>query len=457
MTAPKQVLDCIVIGAGMAGLSAAHRLSTRNILVLEESDRPGGRVHSEATGDYWLNFGAHMFGGSDTPVGDLISELDLPAAPIRGRLMGLAFGGRRFLHQRPEIYPFILPLTLRERLGMMRMGAQLRWGSNRYLAHMARCDSDDTHQRQHHALSFRNTQTLGQAIGSLPPRIATFLTAITERNGADPEDMAAGHAMRSFANVWSSHAPGRNIIGGSALLPQGLAGKLGDRRISYRSPVVHVAADANGVVVRYRRNGVDIDRRARTAILAVPAPVAARIAPGLPEATLAALQAIRYGPFLSVAISTHETGPMPWDGHYAIATPGRRFSVLFNMATTLRGGPRQPGGSLMLFRGARGAAALMEESDASIEQAFRQDLTDLFPEAKGVLGEGVVQRWPLGAPYAAPGRTALQPALTAPLGRLFLAGDYMEFPNMEAAVISCQDAGYKALSLLSISHRPTAL
>lgn len=457
MTAPKPDLDCIVIGAGMAGLAAAHRLKALNIQVLEESDRPGGRVRSKTVGDYWLNFGAHMFGGPDTPIGELITELDLPAAPIKGRLMGLAFGGRRFLHQRPESYPFVLPLTLLERLRMMRMGAALRWGSNRYLAHMNRCDSDDANQRQLHALSFRNTQTLSQAIGSLPPRIGTFLTAITERNGADPEDMAAGHAMRSFANVWSSHAPGRNIIGGSALLPQALAGKVGQDRIIYRSPVVRVTPDANGVVVRYRQDGMEIDRRAKTAILAVPAPVAAQIAPDLPGATLAALQAIRYGPFLSVAISTHETGPMPWDGHYAIATPGRRFSVLFNMATTLRGGPRKPGGSLMLFRGARGAAALMAESDASIEQAFRQDLTELFPEAKGVLGDCVVQRWPLGAPYAAPGRAALQPALTAPLGRMFLAGDYMEFPNMEAAVTSGQHAAHKALSLLSITNRPTAV
>jgi hypothetical protein len=39
------------------------------------------------------------------------------------------------------------------------------------------------------------------------PRKATFLTSITERNGADLQDMTAGHALWSFACVWSSHAP----------------------------------------------------------------------------------------------------------------------------------------------------------------------------------------------------------------------------------------------------------
>ena len=88
----------------------------------------------------------------------------------------------------------------------------------------------------------------------------------------------------------------------------------------------------------------------------------------------------------------------------------------------------------MLFRGAKGAARLMEFSDGTLEDRFRSDLLAEFPEAQSMVQEIVIQRWEAGAPYSWPGRGALQDALTKPLGRIRLAGDYLEFPNMEAAM-----------------------
>ncbi|MGH7078942.1 MAG: FAD-dependent oxidoreductase, partial [Acetobacteraceae bacterium] len=176
------------------------------------------------------------------------------------------------------------------------------------------------------------------------------------------------------------------------------------------------------------------------ALVATEADVARDIIEGLPEPTASALSQIRYGPFLSAAVLTGEAGPMPWDRTYAIATPGLSFGVFFNQASSLRVGERKPGGSLMLFSGALGAARLMSLSDRGIERHFLADLGKLFPEARGIVREIKVQRWPKGAPYSFPGRAALQPALTSPLGRIFLAGDYLEFPSMEAAVRSGSEA-----------------
>ena len=47
---------------------------------------------------------------------------------------------------------------------------------------------------------------------------------------------------------------------------------------------------------------------------------------------------------------TAETGPMPWDELYALATPKRAFSMLFNVVNVLRptklrtGAGRKPDG-----------------------------------------------------------------------------------------------------------------
>jgi oxygen-dependent protoporphyrinogen oxidase len=177
--------------------------------------------------------------------------------------------------------------------------------------------------------------------------------------------------------------------------------------------------------------------RARHVIMAAQAPHAAPLVAPVAERAADALSRLTYGAFLSVAVETCETTAMPYDGVYAIATPGRVFDMFTNQAHALRVGPRRPGGSLMLFAGARAAAALARESDEVIVERFLADLYALYPQARGVVAGAKVQRWKLGNVYASPGRGALQPALEGALGahaNLHLAGDFFaELGTMEAA------------------------
>jgi oxygen-dependent protoporphyrinogen oxidase len=195
--------------------------------------------------------------------------------------------------------------------------------------------------------------------------------------------------------------------------------------------------------------------RARACIVATPAHVARRIIGNLPEAVAAALEGIRYGAFVTAGVLTREPGAMAWDRTYATATPGRSFSVMFNMATTLRTAVREPGGSLMLFRGARGAADLLDISDDAIAARFAADLVDAFPELKGLIDQIIVQKWPFGAPFSAVGRARLQPVLAAPIGHIVLAGDYLEFPNMEAAVMTGEEAAASVAARLATTRQDT--
>jgi oxygen-dependent protoporphyrinogen oxidase len=439
--------DAVIVGAGIGGLSAAWKLRHRNILVLEAGDRPGGRMRSEPRGDYWLNFGAHLFGDDASPAGALVREVGLEARPIPGDRMGIAFKGRVVAGGRSETFPLRLPLSLKARLSFVKMGLKLRGGVMRLLEVQRAVPRESQAQRRMRQLSFDNERTLKDYVGSLDPDVDLMLRTITERTSADPEEMAAGYGLTSFGQVWSKHSFGRNLFGGSARLPQAIAAALG-QRLLLKAPVSLVTANGEGVRVTYTHEGAAHEVRGRHVIVATQANVARDILRGLPDDTADALGQIRYGAFLSAAVLTDETCPMPWDNNYAIATPGLSFGVFFNQASTLRVGARQPGGSLMLFRGARGATELMRESDDVIAARFTADLEALFPEVRGHIREIIVQRWPQGAPFSFPGRAGLQAALTRDLGRIYLAGDYLEFPCMDAAISTAGEAAERVETAL---------
>jgi monoamine oxidase len=69
--------DVIVIGAGLAGLSAARHLRAQgaSVIVLEARDRAGGRVHSQRLGGgQMIDLGAQFIGNAHTNIKPLMTS-----------------------------------------------------------------------------------------------------------------------------------------------------------------------------------------------------------------------------------------------------------------------------------------------------------------------------------------------------------------------------------------------
>ncbi len=433
--------DVVIVGAGIAGLSAAWELRDRDVVLFEAADRVGGRMRSEPRGRYWLNLGAHLFGGPESHLARLVEETGLETRPIPGNRMGLAMNGKVLASGAPETYPFRVPLSLPARVSFVRSGLKLRAAVRGFQRVARREPGEGTSAARARLLAYRQDQTFALYLGAMHPDVAAIFRAIAERITAEPEEITAGCGAALFAVVWDSTLTlARNLLGGSALLPQALARHLGPRVVT-EAAVEDVRAEAATVRVRVRRSGRLEEVTARYAIVAAPAPVAARIIRDLPADTAAALSGIRYGPFVCGALLTGEHGRMPWDDIYAIATPGKAFNMFFNHANVVRGpGSREPGGSLMVYGGGALGRRLLGMTDAQIEDAFLHDICSIFPEVRGILREVAIQRWEHAIPYIHPGRASLQPALERPLGRVLLAGDYLEFPEMEVAAFTGLEA-----------------
>jgi oxygen-dependent protoporphyrinogen oxidase len=418
---PGMTRDVVIIGGGIAGLSAAWRLRHRDVLLLEASDRLGGRLRSDPRGDYWLNYGAHLFPAPGSLVDSIARECRLDTVPVTGGMMGLAVGDTRLESGRVESYPFRLPLSRRDRLAFARAGVKVQLAVRRY-------------HRQADRYAFEDDRTFAEFLGPLPPKVHEIFSCAAHRATAELDELSAGCGIGLFALVWGGKGSliARNLLGGSGQLPAAIGRALGERARTH-ARVDAVRPDGAELVVTTQ--GEEI--RARQVIVAAQAPYAAPLVAPVAERPAGALSQLTYGAFLSVAVETNETTPMPYDGVYAMATPGRAFDMFTNQAHALRTGPRRPGGSLMLFAGAQAAAALMREPDEAIVERFLVDLHGLYPQTRGVIASATVRRWELGNVYARPGRGRLQAALEGPLGpheNLHLAGDYFaELGNMEAA------------------------
>jgi oxygen-dependent protoporphyrinogen oxidase len=453
-------LDAIVVGGGIAGLTAAWHLRNRDILLLERERRVGGRMFSEASGDYWLNYGAHLFPGSGSVVDELLTSVGLQTVPIPGSKLAVALGDRIVSRGRLETYPLRLPLSLRERLAFARAGLRVQRAVAEFLKAAAPIPGEALAARHERVLRFRDSETFADFLGDMPEQVAAIFACAAHRATAELDELSAGCGIGLFAMVWAGKKStiGRNLVGGASVLPTTVAAELGDR-VCTEAEVTRLTEEGEFLEVEYRLEGGVRRARSRHVIVAIPAPQAAPLLSLVAAEQSATLASIRYGPFLSVAVKTSETHRMPWDGIYAMATPGRSFDMFSNQAQVLHAsGNRPAGGSLMLYAGGRHAGQLIAKSDDVIGEAFLRDLYDLYPDARGITEETRVKRWTLGNVFARPGRHALQPQLNGPFGsrkNLHLAGDYFtELGNMEGSATTGRNA---ALAVAADLGQPAAL
>ena len=434
--------DVVVVGAGMAGLSAAWELRDREPIVLEATDRVGGRIMSVPRGEHWLNLGAHVFGGPDSAVGRLVAATGTDAREIPGVLTAVSYRGTLLTGGRVELYPFRLPISLRGRVDFLRAGLRLKRYVAQYAEVVRQRPGESLPERQQRMLEFMDDHSAMDVLGPFTPEVDAFFRCTLTRGTGEPEEIAAGYGIGYFHMVWDKTGGlGCNIVGGTQTLMDALAAPHGDR-VRLGTRVTRIAQDADGVTVEHDGGVV----RAKTAIVATQAFVTRDVVEGLPADMHAAMHELRYGPNVCAAFLTDEDGPQRWDDVYAIATPERSTTMMFNMDNILRatGAPRAKGTSFMVYAVADLGKRALEMEDEAVLDAYQRDLEEVLPEVKGRIVERVLRKVDGGLPFPHVGRGRIQPALTQPLGRIHLAGDYLGSWYAETAALTGQWAAANA-------------
>ncbi|WP_431230872.1 flavin monoamine oxidase family protein [Paenarthrobacter nicotinovorans] len=448
MSQAGSVVDVVVVGGGPSGLAAASALGNLDIVVLEAEDRLGGQLHSLARNDVWVNLGAHLLTGGQSAIKKLMADSGLDVIPIPGVKTALWFDKRLHVQGRVESYPFVLRLSWRERFDLMRFGLKLRLGVEWWRRQSRRLAGESSTMHADRLRRLWSGRTFSHIMKGIAPRVASIFETAARRSAGEASRITVGGAMALFGALWVSEGSTSvvNVAGGSGRFGEVWAQRLGDRAIT-GAKVTSVKELGQHVEVTYRTGeGVEKTLQARNVVVALPAPVAARVVVDLPDDVRDELASVAYGAFVSMGVLTKPLPPMPWDDIYAIATPDSAFDMLFHHTNPVMDRPGSDHGprSLMCYVGGDRAEEFLDLDDSEIRRRFLSQLVEILPQTADAIDEAVVTKWAYGNCYPVNGASMAGTELwnQRENARVVLAGAYFAplGGTLDAAVRSGLDS-----------------
>lgn len=449
--------DVAIVGAGLAGLSAARAVRAAGLepVVVEARGRVGGRTVNEPIGDgKVVELGGQWIGPTHRRISSLAAELGIGSFPTydRGaRVLELGHRIRRYGGQIPPVSPRAL-LDLgwaRARLDRLArtVPAHAPWGAPR-----AR-ELDGQTLGTWLAGNVRTSEAralLGVAIASIwsaEPHEVNLLQALAY--------ISAVGSFEALAGVRGGLQQDR-VVGGSARIAQQLALEL-DGRVLLDRPIETVAD--TGAAVELRGPGACV--RARRVIVAI-APASAtrlRFEPALPPARDQALQRLPMAAVVKVA-AVYER-PF-WRRH---GLSGQAITERGPVASTFDNSPpdASPGVLIGFVPGAR-ARAFARMPSGERRNAVLDTFGRLFgPDARRperyIEKDWAADPWTRGCYFglAAPGAlTGVLRELADPIGRVHWAGAETareSYGGMDGAVISGERAAAEVIAALTAPRR----
>lgn len=422
--------SAIVVGAGLAGLTAAFELleSGFRVTVLEARDRVGGRV--------WTIRDAFQRGQTADAGGEFIDSyhtdllhyvrcFGLRLVPIRGTRR-YYFGGQFIPADEFWADPGRFGLAAhvsRDWLTFQASVAEAAAGITPPEAPWATIDP---------AFDRVSLWEWAGQLGVHPDLQCLLDLVVTGDYAIDPDRLSAAQYLRDEAMLKGVKEAGFHhyrLAGGTDQLPQAFAAALGDR-IRLGTEVIRIAQTANGVEVTARIAGSTVQVEAGYLVCALPATTLRRIAvdPPWPAALGAAIAGLRYGEVTKVMLQFKKRlwrspggrvrGFVATDGPVQYAWEPPQVS-------------RATSGILSIYLAGRRSWAITELPHPDRVDVMTRALDTLWPGlADGLIGAAsqawVADPWSQGAySYYAPGEMLrFAPVWNEPFDRIYLAGEH---------------------------------
>ena len=438
-----------VIGAGLAGLSAAfdlHRAGC-NVTVLEARDRVGGRVYSVRTFSNGLvaEGGGEYIEESQTRMVSLAKQFNLQLAHSGSWQAQngdwASFDGKSGPISDSDFWGINLAQEI-ERCWLA-------------LSELSRFISDPNQPQAAKEAARLDAQSAADWIRSLdvhPLAKKYFISHIRSEYTTEPEQFSLLDLARNAKMYYISleRSPSMRVMGGNDQIPRALAAALPDVRLN--SPVTSIRLNPGGVSVTCKQTDSHMMIDSDFAILAIPLTTARLIDfnGALPAMHQNMVKDVSYGTVTKVMVEYRKRfwNEKNWNGRLATDAP-----IVYTWHATSHF--EHVRGILTAYTGGENARKLSALSDAERIQVAVNEIDRVFPGSSNLIENTATVSW-LNEPYTRGAYMALSPnqvttywkALSEPVGRLFFAGEHATPIQgfMEGAVESGQRAAANILS-----------
>lgn len=427
-------IDVIVVGAGIAGLGAAHDLAGAgaSVLVLEAEEHPGGRMHSVRWHDHWVDVGGEEITSADDFFHDVARRHELEVITHLAGAGGYGVWRDGAVHH----------IELTDPRSFLRFGAMSVLGRAQLLRLLPLMARQALRQRgaavdESYLAAPIDDQSLDEWLGRVAPE---FLEYVIEPLfdvfcGWTPAETSRG--WFAFTTLAYQQAEGFTLREGIGAITRALASEL-DVRTGSRVTSV----DAPSRLVRWTDAAGEHEATADAVVLAVPGHLVNGLVEGLDDVRREVFAQVRYVPhdqlFLWVDQIPEDT---PRVAFFPRLEDGRLASIGHGLPTD-RDAP-------VVRLGLKGTVQreLRDRSDEEFVDLTIEAASQYVPGLREQVTDVLVHRWESALPTFHPGhlRSLARLREAPPIPGMAFAGDWLANASTGAAHATGRRAARKLI------------
>lgn len=430
-----------VIGAGIAGLTAAHGIAKAggDVVVLEAQDRVGGRLQTVHRGDFTFDIGAFVYLGSYDDAIALMREVGL--GPSMHRFP--AYGA---MPRDGQLHYFDLDKPVRSVGGTKYLSAASKVKLTKLLVLLGRTWKDLNYADASGVAALDVETVTEYCRRELNDEILDYLAAVIVRGPwlSDPDWTSVGQLLWTMKNFFKPYFYG--LDDGMDALPRALAARL-DVRTGHR--VLDVTDTGTGVEVTYDAGEGERTETFDDVVLTTPADTTLELYPQLAGAARTHYENTEYLCSVNTHLALARRPANP--ATYIMCSPREQPDLCGVIVDHLKANNRcRPDqGMLTVFCRHEWCLEHLDAPDEVILDEVYRFLARYYGDLAPDHADHEIGRWRRVVPLMKVGRFKSADAFmraTDPRARVQLAGDLGPIPGVNAALVSGKAAGERIVA-----------